>query len=127
MTDTSTQNANQIDLNTLTPEQRQQFVDLMNNAEPHPKPFIPNQPPVDELPTSDELPHIEPILEETGKHWSKSKTMWFNAGVTALGVASTILPFAKPFIKPKHYGILTTAIGVGNMLLRAVTKDKLTK
>ncbi|MBS9780619.1 MAG: hypothetical protein KGV51_08335 [Moraxellaceae bacterium] len=104
-------NTNPNNFSQLTDEQRQAVDDIFAEKA---KQFIPNQ--------TQELPQVEP-----SKHWSQSKTMWFNAGVTALGVASTVLPFAKPFIKPRHYGILTTAIGVGNMLLRSVTKEKITK
>lgn len=64
-------------------------------------------------------------LESTSKHWATSKTMWFNIGVTAIGVSQAILPFAQPFVNPRTFGLLTTAIGVANLALRTVTKDEI--
>ena len=62
---------------------------------------------------------------DTSKSWKQSKTMWFNIGVTVIGVGTTLLPFAQPFIKPRTFGLLTTAIGIANMALRAATTDKI--
>lgn len=70
----------------------------------------------------------EPIwaaTKDTSKHWARSKTMWFNIGVTAIGVSQAVLPFAQPFVNPRTFGLLTTAIGVANMALRATTTDKI--
>ena len=63
--------------------------------------------------------------ENTSKHWQRSKTMWFNIGVTAIGVSQAVLPFAQPFVNPRVFGLLTTGIGIANMALRAATSDEI--
>lgn len=63
--------------------------------------------------------------ENTSKHWLRSKTMWFNIGVTAVGVSQAVLPFAQPFVNPRIFGLLTTGIGIANMALRAATSDEI--
>ena len=63
--------------------------------------------------------------ENTSKHWLRSKTMWFNIGVTAIGVSQAVLPFAQPFVNPRVFGLLTTGIGIANMALRAATSDEI--
>lgn len=63
--------------------------------------------------------------ENTSKHWLRSKTMWFNIGVTAIGVSQAVLPFAQPFVNPRVFGLLTTGIGIANMALRATTSDEI--
>ena len=63
--------------------------------------------------------------ENTSKHWLRSKTMWFNIGVTAVGVSQAVLPFAQPFVNPRVFGLLTTGIGIANMALRAATSDEI--
>ena len=79
-----------------------------------------NLPPQDfDEPNSDG--QIFGTLENKSKHWTRSKTMWFNIGVTAVGVGSAVLPFTQPFINPRTFSLLTTAVGMANMALRAVT------
>lgn len=63
--------------------------------------------------------------ENTSKPWFRSKTMLFNIGVTAVGVSQAVLPFAQPFVNPRTFGLLTTAIGVANMALRGITRDEI--
>ena len=67
------------------------------------------------------------------KWWAVSKTLWFNFGVTALGVAwavfpvaDSVLPFAKPFMTPEAFALATAVIGAGNVALRTMTKTQLT-
>ncbi|MDN3441094.1 hypothetical protein QL898_05575 [Psychrobacter sp. APC 3279] len=62
-------------------------------------------------------------VSNTSKPWYRSKTMLFNIGVTAIGVSQAVLPFAQPFVNPRTYGLLTTAVGVANMALRGITRD----
>lgn len=62
-------------------------------------------------------------VSNTSKPWYRSKTMLFNIGVTAIGVSQAVLPFARPFVNPRTYGLLTTAVGVANMALRGITRD----
>lgn len=63
--------------------------------------------------------------ENTSKPWFRSKTMWLNIGVTAVGIGSAVLPFTQPFINPRTFSLLTTAIGVANMTLRATTSAEI--
>lgn len=67
------------------------------------------------------------------KWWAKSKTLWFNLGITVMGVAGavlpvadSVLPFAKPFMTPEAFALATAVIGAGNMALRTMTKTQLT-
>lgn len=64
-------------------------------------------------------------VSSTSKPWFKSKTMLFNIGVTAIGVSQAVLPFARPFVNPRTFGLLTTAVGVANMALRGITRDEI--
>lgn len=64
-------------------------------------------------------------VSNTSKPWYQSKTILFNIGVTAIGVSQAVLPFAQPFVKPRTFGLLTTAIGVANMALRGITHDEI--
>lgn len=64
-------------------------------------------------------------VSSTSKNWKQSKTMWFNIGVTAVGVSQAVLPFAQPFVNPRVFGLLTTGIGIANMALRAATSDEI--
>ncbi len=64
-------------------------------------------------------------VSSTSKPWFKSKTMLFNIGVTAIGVSQAVLPFAQPFVNPRTFGLLTTAVGVANMALRGMTRDEI--
>ncbi|WP_230660513.1 hypothetical protein [Psychrobacter sp. I-STPA10] len=79
-------------------------------------------------------PSPEPNQPKTPtKWWAKSKTMWFNIGVTAMGIAGvvfpmadSVLPYAEPFINAETFGLLTAIIGAGNVLLRTMTQSKIT-
>ncbi len=89
-----------------------------DNQEPQPPEFEPSK---------------QPKPEPTSKWWVRSKTVWFNVGVTLLGVVSalfpiadSVMPFAKPYISPETFAVLTAIIGAGNVILRAKTQAKLT-
>lgn len=62
-------------------------------------------------------------VSNTSKPWYRSKTILFNIGATAIGVSQAVLPFARPFVNPRTFGLLTTAVGVANMALRGITSD----
>lgn len=48
------------------------------------------------------------------KHWLKSKTIWFNAIMTAVGVVVVVEPYL-----PQQFAALSLIVqGVGNVLLR---------
>lgn len=84
-------------------------------------------PPPSPLPPHSDVENpTEPNAKPKGKHWTKSKTMWFNIVVTTLGVATSILPYAEPFLTPQIFGVLTAVIGAGNMILRSITKEAIT-
>lgn len=75
----------------------------------------------------------DPQQKPAKKWWAVSKTVWFNLGVTALGVAGavfpvadSVLPFAKPFMTPETFAVATAVIGAGNVALRTMTKTQLT-
>lgn len=80
-------------------------------------------------------PPQQPEPPKTDKNWwVRSKTVWFNVGVTALGVAAalfpiadSVMPFAKPYMSQETFALLTAIIGAGNVVLRAKTQTKLTQ
>lgn len=74
-----------------------------------------------------------PQQKPAKKWWAKSKTLWFNLGITAVGVAGavlpvadSVLPFAKPFMTPETFALATAVIGAGNVALRTMTNTQLT-
>lgn len=79
-------------------------------------------------------PPQQPEPPKTDKNWwVRSKTVWFNVGVTVLGVAAalfpiadSVMPFAKPYMSQETFALLTAIIGAGNVILRAKTQTKLT-
>ena len=87
-----------------------------------------NQPPEPQQPPE------QPKQPDNDKNWwVRSKTVWFNVGVTALGVAGAlfpvadmVLPYFKPFLSPHVYAVAMAVIGAGNVVLRAKTQTKLT-
>lgn len=58
------------------------------------------------------------------KPWYRSKTVWFNIlsiGGAILGGVVGLLPTLEMFIPPVAYAITLFALGVGNIILRAIT------
>lgn len=60
------------------------------------------------------------------KFW-KSRTIWFNAIVAALGAAEPSLGLLKAIIPVDVYAVLMFTLVVGNTVLRTITKTELTK
>ena len=60
----------------------------------------------------------------TAKPWYKSKTVWFNIfsiGGAILGGVVGLLPTLEVVIPPTAYAITLFCLGVGNIILRAIT------
>ena len=58
------------------------------------------------------------------KPWYKSKTVWFNILATlvpVVGYAATSDSVLQQFMSPTKFAIYSTAIGMVNVVLRAVT------
>jgi hypothetical protein len=59
-----------------------------------------------------------------GKALLKSKTFYFNALVVLTAVAG-MFGFEEFEMEPEHLELLTAVIGVGNIVLRLKTKEKI--
>lgn len=108
-------------------------LDSVSFSKPQTQPVTIN-PPITQYNNQPSEPPQQPQSPKTNKNWwVRSKTVWFNVGVTALGVAGAlfpvadmVLPYAKPFLSPHVYAIAMAVIGAGNVVLRARTQTKLT-
>ena len=58
------------------------------------------------------------------KQWYQSKTVWFNIltiGGAVLDGFLGLMPTVQPFVSPEVYPFVMLAVGLVNVLLRAVT------
>lgn len=80
-----------------------------------PKPFDPNNPPEGWV-----QPQYGQVIVKA-KPWYKSKTLWFNGIVTAMGFATTATPVFEPYMTPDTFGLVTAGVAFGNAALRFMT------
>jgi hypothetical protein len=57
------------------------------------------------------------------KKWYKSKTLWFNILVSGLVALEASFSMLQPNIPVNVYGVLATALAVGNAILRVVSSS----
>ncbi len=86
---------------------------------------------VDELPKHDNgymtLDEARFLPAQTGqitpppKHWYESKTIWFNAIVIAVGLATSATPALESFMSAETYGVIASFVAFINALLRLMT------
>ena len=62
----------------------------------------------------------------TSKPVGKSKTIWFNAIMTALSVAELNFGLLTPVLVSSTYGVLLFGLTAGNAVLRVVTNSPVT-
>ncbi len=55
------------------------------------------------------------------KHWYESKTIWFNAIVIAVGLATSATPALESFMSAEVYAVIATFVAFINAVLRLVT------
>lgn len=55
------------------------------------------------------------------KHWYQSKTIWFNAAVVAVGLATSATPALEQYMSAEMYGVIATFVAFVNAILRLVT------
>ncbi len=55
------------------------------------------------------------------KHWYESKTIWFNAIVVAVGLATSATPALESYMSAEMYAVIATFVAFINALLRLVT------
>lgn len=55
------------------------------------------------------------------KPWYLSKTIWFNVGAAVFAFLVTALEPLRVLMSPGAYAIFSTAVGVGNVVLRVIT------
>ena len=60
------------------------------------------------------------------KPFGKSKTIWFNAIMTALSVAELKFSLLAPVLGGSTYGVLLFGLTAGNALLRVITNSPVT-
>ncbi len=63
------------------------------------------------------------MKKETGKPWYRSKTILFNLATGAVALSQTVLPF----LGPHGIAIATGVNVVGNVILRTMTNQPITK
>lgn len=80
------------------------------------KPFDPNNPPEGWM-----QPQQYGQVMAEAKPWYKSKTLWFNGLVTALGFATTATPVFEHYMTPDAFGLATAGVAFGNAALRFMT------
>lgn len=61
------------------------------------------------------------------KPWWQSKTIWFNAFIAGLAALEASAHVIQPYVPGNVYGFGLVALTVGNTMLRAVTKQGITK
>lgn len=89
---------------------------------------------IDELPKHDngypsKLPSVM-YFDEAGflpepkpesKHWYQSKTIWFNAIVVAVGLATSATPALEQYMSAEVYGVIASFVAFINAVLRLAT------
>lgn len=70
-------------------------------------------------------PQVGQVTAEP-KPWYKSKTLWFNTVVAAVGIATSATPYIEAVTDPATFGFITAGIALANSVLRFVTKQPIT-
>ncbi|WP_413190167.1 hypothetical protein [Psychrobacter sp. AT9] len=55
------------------------------------------------------------------KHWYESKTIWFNAIVIAVGLATSATPALESYMSAEMYGVIASFVAFVNAILRLAT------
>lgn len=55
------------------------------------------------------------------KHWYESKTIWFNAIVIAVGLATSATPALESYMSADMYGVIASFVAFVNAILRLAT------
>lgn len=55
------------------------------------------------------------------KHWYESKTIWFNAIVVAVGLATSATPALEQYMSAEMYGVIASFVAFVNAILRLAT------
>ena len=61
------------------------------------------------------------------KAWYRSKTLWFNAAIGALGSLEASAGLIQPYVPGNIYGWGLLVLTVGNTFLRIMTKQAVTR
>lgn len=95
----------------------------MTDKQPQPKPFDPNANPDAWRDPNAVYPQPQP----QPKAWYKSKTLWLNMGVAAVGLATSAQPQIEGMVSAEIFGLITAGIGFANAALRFATKKPIGK
>lgn len=63
------------------------------------------------------LPNPKP----EAKHWYQSKTIWFNAIIVAVGLATSATPALEQYMSAEMYGVIASFVAFINAVLRLAT------
>ncbi len=61
------------------------------------------------------------------KHWYESKTIWFNAIVVAVGLATSATPALEQYMSAEMYGVIASFVAFINAVLRLATGQPIKK
>lgn len=62
-----------------------------------------------------------PEPKPKAKHWYQSKTIWFNAIIVAVGLATSATPALESYMSAEMYGVLASFVAFVNAVLRLAT------
>lgn len=68
-----------------------------------------------------------PEPKPDAKHWYESKTIWFNAIVVAVGLATSATPALEQYMSAEMYGVIASFVAFVNAVLRLVTGQPIKK
>ena len=64
-------------------------------------------------------------MNQESKHWWQSKTLWFNAIVIAVSLATAATPALEQHLSPEVYAVIASGVAFVNAVLRLVTGKKI--
>lgn len=63
----------------------------------------------------------QPMPPADPKHWYESKTIWFNAIIVLVGLATSATPALEQYMSAEMYGVITGFVAFINAILRLAT------
>lgn len=64
---------------------------------------------------------VETQPKPDAKHWYQSKTIWFNAIIVAVGLATSATPALEQYMSAEMYGVIASFVAFINAVLRLAT------
>lgn len=79
---------------------------------------------MDTVKTTTAITTLVDVSRTLAKKGRKSKTVWFGAALSVLGIAQSFTPEISALIEP-HGGTFTTIVGLAVIFIRALTNSSL--